>query len=57
MDENPNKNIKSDDLQVAMIGTVGALYLHSITSYILCLLYADSLSCSSSAYFPRQYLP
>jgi hypothetical protein len=57
MDENPNENIKSDDLQVAMIGTVGALYLHSITSYILCLLYADFLPCSSSADFPRQYLP
>lgn len=57
MDEKPNGNIKSDNPQVAMIGTVGALYLHSITSYILCLLYADFLPCSSSADFPRQYLP
>jgi hypothetical protein len=57
MDEKPNENIKSDNPQVAMIGTVGALYLHSIISYILCLLYADFLPCSSSADFPRQYLP
>jgi hypothetical protein len=46
----------SNMVQDAMIGTVGALYLRLITSYILCLLYAGNVPRLSSADFSRRYL-